>query len=141
MRISDGMARVLVQRKGVRWLREELRGLEVSIPLTDGCLAEFVASADHAARGAYDRDSGYVTRFREQLAERARFIERWTGTDEDIMREEDVESLQGHVAIARKYALPRRWKLTETTVVEYRRLRPSYWDWTSDLDANSVRKA
>jgi hypothetical protein len=53
----------------------------------------------------------------------------------------DEETLQALVRIARKYALPRRWKLSEPVVVEYRRTRPSDWHWTDDLDSDAVPQA
>src|SRR3569833_1143625 len=42
------------------------------------------------------------------------------------------------VRIARKYALPRRWKLSDPVVVEYRRKQPSYLQWTDDIDSGAV---
>jgi hypothetical protein len=44
MKRLDSMVRMFILRQGtgVRWLRDELNALQVSIPLTDGCLGEFV---------------------------------------------------------------------------------------------------
>jgi hypothetical protein len=72
-----------------------------------------------------------------QLAVRARFVQRWTGSDETIA-EQDEKSVQALVRIARKYALPRRWKLSEPVVVEYRRTRPSYWHWAGEVDTAAL---
>jgi hypothetical protein len=126
---------ILVQGTGLRWLRDELDALRVSIPITDGCLSEFVRDADESVRRVGDRS--YVERLRRQLAIHAGFIQRWTGSDEKLSLS-DEESLQSLVRIARKYALPRRWKLSDPVVVEYRRLTPSYRTWTDDIDSGAV---
>jgi hypothetical protein len=132
---------ILVQGTGLRWLREELDALRVSIPITDGCLSEFVREADDAVRRAgKSRDRSYVERLRQHLVIRASFIQRWTGSDEKLSLN-DEESLQALVRIARKYALPRRWKLSDPVVVEYRRTKPSYMTWTDDLDSGAVPQA
>jgi hypothetical protein len=129
---------ILGHGTGLRWLREELDALQVSIPLTDGCLNEFVREADEVVRRARpSREKSYVEQLRQQLAARAGFIHRWTGSDERLSLD-DEESLHALVRIARKYALPRRWKLSEPVVVEYRRTRPSYWNWTNDIDPAAV---
>src|SRR6266702_6339885 len=117
---------VLALGTGLRWLREELDALHVNIPLTDGCLSELVRDADMAATSVgTNKGQSYVERLRHELALRANFIQRWTGSDEHLSVR-DGESLQSLVRIARKYALPRRWKLSDPVVVEYRRTRPSY---------------
>jgi hypothetical protein len=143
MKGLDSIVRLalLAQGTGLRWLREELDAAHVSIRLTDGCLDEFVRDADEAVRrsGANQKQS-YVERLREELVARANFIQRWTGSDEKLTLR-DEESLQALVRIARKYALPRRWKLSEPVVVEYRRTRPSYWQWTNDIESDAVPQA
>ena len=132
---------VLAQGTGLRWLREELDAVHVTIPLTEGCLGELVRDADEAARlPGLNSGHSYVERFRRELAIRAGFIQRWTGSDEKLSQP-DAESLQSLVRIAHKYALPRRWKLSEPVVIEYRRRRPSYWQWTDDIDADAVPQA
>jgi hypothetical protein len=132
---------VLALGTGLGWLREELDAVHVNIPLTDGCLSELVRNADEAARYAgTGMEQTYVERLRHELALRASFIQRWTGSDENLSLR-DEESLQALVRIARKYALPRRWKLSEPVVVEYRRTRPSYWQWTDDIDKGAVPQA
>jgi hypothetical protein len=129
---------VLAQGTGSRWLREELDVAGVSIPLTEGCLSELVRDADAAVkRSSPVKEQSYVEQLRAELALRARFIQRWTGSDEK-MALQDEESLQALVRIARKYALPRRWKLSEPVVVEYRRTRPSDWHWTDDLESDAL---
>ncbi|MFL6602394.1 MAG: hypothetical protein ACJ8R9_13805 [Steroidobacteraceae bacterium] len=132
---------VLALGTGLRWLREELDTLHVNIPLTDSCLTELLRDADQAARRTgTNKGQSYVERLRRELALRASFIQRWTGSDENLSLR-DEESLQALVRIARKYALPRRWKLSEPVVVEYRRMRPSDWHWTDDIDTGAVPQA
>jgi hypothetical protein len=140
MKLLDSIARLvlLAQGTGLRWLREELDSAHVSIRLTNGCLDEFVRDADEAVRRAGpNQEQPYVQRLRQELTARASFIQRWTGSDEK-MTLQDAESLQSLVRIARKYALPRRWKLSDPVVIEYRRTRPSYWQWTDDIDSDAV---
>jgi len=142
MKLLDSMTRVFIlQGTGERWLREELHTLDVRIPLTDGCLAELVQEADDAVRragGASDRS--YVERLRKQLGAVAAFIHTWTGSDDKIALDNE-KSLQALVRIARKYALPRPWKLSEPVVVEYLRLQPSYLNWTAGIDSNALPQA
>jgi hypothetical protein len=133
----DSSTRMLVMARGkaLEWLREELRTLEVRIPLTEGCLRELVREAD---RGAIQTSAAsalsYVERLKQQLSRCALFVQRWTGSDEQISAHSE-EGLQSLVRIARSYSLPRPWKLAEPIVVEYRRMVPSYWRWASDLEA------
>jgi hypothetical protein len=143
MKGLDSVVRLmlLAQGTGLRWLREELDAANVRIRLTDGCLDELVRNADEAVRrSGTNQEQSYVERFRKELAARASFIQRWTGSDEK-MTQQDEETLQALVRIARKYALPRRWKLSDPVVVEYRRTRPSYWQWTDDIDSDAVPQA
>ncbi|MBS0416740.1 MAG: hypothetical protein JSR66_03440 [Proteobacteria bacterium] len=136
----DSVIRWLLQAQGtgLRWLREELERANVRIRLTDSCLDELVRSADDCARrsGAHSERS-YAERFRAEILARASFIQRWTGSDEKMSLQNE-ETLQDLVRIARKYALPRRWKLSEPVVVEHRRKRPSDWQWTDDIDSGAV---
>jgi hypothetical protein len=143
MKLIDSIVRlfVLALGLGLRWLREELQALQVDIRLTDGCLAELVHDADTAVtRASTNSEQPYVERLRKELALRAGFIQRWTGSDEKLSAREG-ETLQALVRIARKYALPRRWKLSEPVVVEYRRMVPSYLQWTNDIDSDAVPQA
>jgi len=140
MKGLDFIVRMFVLMLGseLRWLREELRAANVSIRLTDGCLHELVRDADAAVvRSGTNTEQRYVERLRRELALRASFIQRWTGSDEKLSPREE-ETLQTLVRIARKYALPRRWKLSEPVVVEYRRTTPSYLQWTNDIDSEAV---
>lgn len=142
MKGLDSIVRSVVraQGTGVRWLRQELDAVHVNIPLTDGCLGELVRDADEAVTRGGPDEASYVERLRKELTVRANFIQRWTGSDENMSQREE-ESLQTLVRIAHKYALPRRWKLSEPVVVEYRRKQPSYQQWTHDIDAEVVPQA
>jgi len=143
MKGLDSIVRLILraQGTGLRWLREELDSANVRIRLTDGCLEELVRNADQAVvRFGTHPGQSYVERFRKELATRANFIQRWTGSDEK-MTLQDEETLQELVRIARAYALPRRWKLSDPVVVEYRRKRPSYLQWTDELDSDVVARA
>jgi hypothetical protein len=142
MKLLDSGIRVftLAQGTGVRWLREELAALNVKTPLTDGCVEELVRHADGAAWQAAGTESGtssYLSELRQQLRLRATFVQRWTGTD-DKMPSDDA-SAQEFVRIARKYALPRPWKLSEPVAVESRRLRPSNWKWATAIEGFQTR--
>lgn len=141
MKVLDSMTRrwILLQGTGLRWLRAELEVLQVGIPVTDACLSELVRDADVALRrdGA-DQGLRYVERLRKQIAAHADFIRWWTGSDEEPVVAASDETVQSLVRIARKHALPRRWKLSDPVVVEYRRKRPSYRQWTDDLDPTAL---
>ncbi len=143
MKGLDSIVRLFVLALGIglRWLREELQAAQVTIRLTDGCLVELLNHADAAVtRAGTNKEQPYVERLRKELALRASFIQRWTGSDEKLSVREE-ESLQALVRIARKYALPRRWKLSDPVVVEYRRTRPSYLQWTNDIESDAVPQA
>ena len=119
------------QGSGVRWLKEELASLNVKTLLTEGSLEELADAADSAAWAVLDASEGasYLAELRQQLRAQATLVQRWTGTDEKLG--EDPRS-QEFVRIARKYALPRPWKLSDPVAVESRRLRPANWKkWAS----------
>jgi len=140
MKLLDSGIRIFThaQRTGVRWLKEELASLEVKIPLSEGCLEELTRDADEAAWRDVEQadDKAYLTELRRHLRRQALAVRRWTGTDEKLPA--DDAPAQAFVRIARKYALPRPWKLSDPVAVESRRLRPSNWKWASAIDARSV---
>jgi hypothetical protein len=141
MKLLDSGIRVftLAQGMGVRWLKEELSTLNVKIPLSDGCLEELVRDADGAAwqpTAAMSGTKSYLTELRQQLRLQATWVQRWTGTDEKIPAED--ARAQAFVRIARQYALPRPWKLSEPVAVESRRLRPPNWKWATSVEVRSV---
>jgi len=142
MKLLDSGIRVLtlVQGTGARWLKEELSSLSVKIPLTEGCLEEMVRDADGAAWQAVAAAAGetsYLTELRQQLRNQATFVQTWTGTDDKIAA--DDANAQAFVRIARKYALPRPWKLSEPVAVESLRVRPSNWKWATAIEAMEIR--
>ena len=142
MKLLDSGIRALTlaQGSGVRWLKEELAALHVKTPLTDGCLEELVRHADSAAwqtAGTTSVSSSYLTELRQQLRVQATLVQRWTGTDDKIPSGDALA--QEFVRIARKYALPRPWKLSDPVAVESRRLRPANWKWATAIDSLQTR--
>jgi hypothetical protein len=142
MKLLDSGIRVftLAQGSGVRWLKEELGALHVKTPLSDGCLDELVRHADSAAWqnvGTTSGSSSYLTELRRQLHVQATLVQRWTGTDDKVPGEDALA--QEFVRIARKYALPRPWKLSDPVAVESRRLRPSNWKWATAIETLQTR--
>ena len=130
---------LLAQGTAARWLREEISALKVRIQLTDGCIEELAREADHGARRASAARHGgqgsgegvsYIELLREQIIVQADWVRRWTATDEKPPADDPVA--QAFVRIARKYALPRPWKLSEPVAVAVDRLRPS-WAWAAGL--------
>jgi hypothetical protein len=143
MKLLDSGIRVftLAQGTGVRWLKEELSTLNVKTPLSDGCLEELVRDADSAAweaMGAANGAMSYLGELREQLRAQATLVQRWTGTDEKMAAD---TSAQAFVRIARKYALPRPWKLSDPVAVESRRLRPLNWKWATAIEAGEAARS
>jgi hypothetical protein len=134
MRFIDSTMRLCAPGLGVgrRWLREQLAELGVKIPLTEGCLQDLVNDADAESWrriAASAEPQSYLRCLREQLAARAEFIRRWTCCDERI--DSGDERLGSLVRIARNYALPRPWKVTEPIAKACARQQPTYWKWAS----------
>lgn len=130
---------VLSQGAGVRWLRDELDSLEVKIPLSEGCIEELVRAADQWAwelLGSSNPRKPYRTLLREQVLVQAALVQRWTASDEKIAPDDEIG--QAFVRIARKYALPRPWKLSDTHAVTSRQLRPVHTRWTV-LDSRTAQ--
>ena len=124
---------------GRRWLKELLTELEVKIPLSDGCLQELVADAETATwrsfAGPQEPSGSYLKRFRRELEGRAELVRQWTTSDDAL--ESDPETSCGFVRIARKYALPRPWRLSEPAATISARVRPSYFRWASGSSLGS----
>jgi hypothetical protein len=113
---------------GVRWLREELQAREVSVRITETCLREFAVDAEAAAQDAVG-DEPYAQRLRREIAARADFLRAWTRSDDRLaVGDPSVRTL---VAIARKYALPRAWTLSEPIASAARNPTPTYLYWAS----------
>ena len=128
---------LLAQGSAARWLREELDSLKVSCRLTAGCIEELAREADHVARRATCAGDGvsYAQRLREQLIVQANWVHRWTMTDDKAPPDDPIA--QAFVRIARKYALPRPWKLSEPVAVEVGRRRPA-WAWTAGFQPQAA---
>jgi len=78
---------------------------------------EFVANAAKDAIATRSSGETYAASLRRQLEARARFIHRWTTSDEKLTQPEWSE----WSAIARKHLLPRSWTIPESTVTESHR--------------------
>jgi hypothetical protein len=125
---------------GPRWLKEQLDAAGVKVRLTDGCVEELANDAEMSAWRAVTSNRGeaatYLHRFREEIAARAAFVRRWTASDDKFDMTE--ESNQALVRIARKYALPRPWKLSDPVASDWRR-PPLAWRWpTGGVDAQAM---
>ena len=105
------------RRRGLRWLKEQLRDLGVTAPLSPGCLNEFVGNAATEASATRSSGETYAAGLRRQLEARARFIHRWTTSDDKLTQPEWSE----WSAIARRHLLPRSWTIPESTVTESHR--------------------
>jgi len=118
-RVIESLPRFLfpTQSRGLRWLREQLHDLGVSAPLSPSCMRDWVASAAKAAPLARSVGETYAASLRKQLEARARFIHRWTTTDDKLTEPEWIEWAD----IARRHLLPRSWTIPETGVTESRR--------------------
>jgi hypothetical protein len=80
-------------------------------------LNEFVANAAKDATTTGGSGGTYAASLRTQLEARARFIHRWTTSDDKLTQPEWSE----WSAIARKHLLPRSWTIPESTVTESHR--------------------
>jgi hypothetical protein len=127
MRLIDSLKRLAVLETGsaVEWLRDELRMRGVSVPMTEACLRAFVNDADAATRQG--SGESYESALKQQIAARAEFLKVWTGSDEAVDASDVARGPL--VAIARQYALPRLWKLSEPVVVRTSRRIPHYFHW------------
>jgi hypothetical protein len=144
MKLIDSGIRVFVLARGTgaRWLRGELNSLKVKIPLTDGCLEELVREADAEVLRDSDgptAEESYLGRLQQELVKQARMVHRWTASDDKFAADDPAG--QAFVRIARKYALPRPWKLTDPVAVESRRVRPSHWKWASAMEPRPAASA
>lgn len=119
MSLIDSLPRFLfpTRRRGVRWLRELLREMGVTAPLSPSCLEELVMHAANAAEKTRAADETYASNLRKQLHSRASFVHHWTTSDANITDPE----LSELVALARKHLLPRSWTIPETGVTEIHR--------------------
>ena len=132
MTLLDYTMRCFVPSLGIgpRWLKEQLDAAGVKVHLSEGCVEELANDAEIAAWRAVTSRRGeaatYLNRFREEVAARAAFVRQWTASDDKFDMTE--ESNQALVRIARKYALPRPWKLSDPVASDWRR-PPLAWRW------------
>jgi hypothetical protein len=132
MKFVESTMRYAIPAAGlsVRWLKDELSARNVSVRLTDACLRELVMDADAAAqRQAYDLEAPrpYLSRLRREIAARAEFLNIWTLSDEPLDLDDPFNKRL--VIVARKYALPRPWRLSEPVASECQRRTPTYGHW------------
>jgi hypothetical protein len=97
-------------RNATRMLKEQLSAEGVSVWLSAGCLAELARIASAAAARTRQADEPYESCLRREILTHARFIREWTSSDKKFDRTQWSEL----VSIARKYALPRSWRLCES---------------------------
>jgi hypothetical protein len=127
MNFVDNTIRYAIPALGIatRWLKEELEARGVKIPLTESCLKELVTDAQLEGAAA-EVPVSYASYLRAQLAARAEFLRQWTLSDDRI----DPES-ERLVRIARNFALPRPWKLSEPVASDCPRRAPTWLSWVS----------
>ena len=131
MNLVDCTIRYAIPALGIatRWLKEELEARGVRTPLAEACLKELVVDAESVAklgRHTVDASASYAGSLRAALAARAEFLRQWTLSDDPI-----EPGSQPLVRIARKFALPRPWKLSDPVASECRRRVPTYLNWAS----------
>jgi len=131
MKLRDSLLSYATPTIALPWLQEALAARAVNVRIVRACLREFVLDADATARKLADGPTGrsYMACLREQIEIRAEFIRVWTLSDDRIS--EHDQSYQPLVSIARKYALPRPWKLSVPVAYECRGSKPTYLYWAS----------
>jgi len=90
-------------------LKEQLTEEGVSVWLSPGCLEEFSSTAKVAAARTRQAGEPYTSCLRREIVARAQFIRQWTNSDGNF----DLTEFGELVSVARKYALPRPWRLIE----------------------------
>jgi len=90
---------------GTRYLKGQLSAHGVKVPLSEGCLKDFVRNASEPVVQTQQRGESYISCLGRHLDARARFILLWTSSDEAFDREVWADL----VAMAQKHALPRAW--------------------------------
>jgi hypothetical protein len=92
-----------------RMLKEQLAAEGVSVWVSPGCLEELAKIASAAAARTRQADEPYISCLRREIVTRARFIRQWTSSDENF----DQTQWGELISVARKYALPRSWRLID----------------------------
>jgi hypothetical protein len=111
MKLLDSLIDSLVPKltSATRMLKEQLSAEGVSVRVSAGCLAEFAGIASAAAARTRQADEPYGACLRREIVTPSRFIREWTGSDKKF----DPTQWSEFVSIARKYALPRPWTVSE----------------------------
>lgn len=111
LRLVDSAIDYLVPKctNATRMLKEQLTAEGISVWLSAGCLEEFASIASVAAARKRQADEPYTSCLRREIVACAEFIREWTSSDRTFDQTQGLEL----VAIARKYALPRPWRLFE----------------------------
>ena len=130
MNVVDCTIRYAIPALGIatRWLKEELEARGVRTPLTEACLRELVTDAESDAKleRATVAATPYSASLRSKLAARAEFLRQWTLSDDPL-----GPGSERLVRIARNFALPRPWKLSDPVASECQRRVPTYLNWAS----------
>jgi hypothetical protein len=92
-----------------RMLKEQLTAQGVSVWVSPGCLEEFAKLASLAAARRRQPEEPYISCLRPEVVTHARFIREWTSSDKNF----DQTQWGELVSVARRYALPRPWKVFE----------------------------
>jgi hypothetical protein len=112
-------------------LKEELESRGVNVWITPAGLREFATDAEAAAEStasSLQAHLPYARRLHDQIAARADFLRTWTLSDDRINADTFSQRLAG---MARKYALPRPWKVPEAVPSAARHPTPTYLNWAS----------
>jgi hypothetical protein len=112
-------------------LKQELDSRSVDVRITPAGLREFAMDAEAAAKSPESRLQAhlpYARRLHEEIAARAEFLRTWTTSDDHVPTDNLGLRLAG---IARKYALPRPWRIVDSLPVAARHPTPTYLRWTS----------
>jgi len=113
------------------WLKEEARTRGVEVWISAACLRELATDAEAAAKfpaSTLNAHKPYGRRLREEVALRAEFLRTWTLSDDRINSDSLSQRLAG---LARKYALPRPWRVPEAVAHAARHATPTYLNWAS----------
>jgi len=112
MKLLDSAIDYLVPKftNATRMLKEQLTAQGVSVWVSPGCLEEFAKIASLAAARRRQPHEPYISCLRPEIVTHARFIREWTSSDKSF----DQTQWGELVSVARKYALPRPWRLFET---------------------------
>ncbi len=130
MNLVDCTVRYAIPALGIatRWLKEELEARGIRTPLPEACLRELVMDAELDAKLGRAAVAGtpYRASLRSALAARAEFLRQWTLSDDPV-----GPGSERLVRIARNFALPRPWKLSDPVASECQRRVPTYLNWAS----------